>query len=182
MRHGSHLARSHGAQYTYINGGGSWYSTTLGYAMGGHPWSVRISPFGNCERFMIQYGSYFWDLRTQKLGNPESVLSVASQRPLWWKPMVSERILGATHRQVIVPLFHPPAEEEVNGITPVARADGVEVFFKPRAGEIVTALEVGPEPVSHQVQLQTTRRDGGVAVKLPNFWGWTNVVFDCREE
>jgi|GEM_PF-1525183 hypothetical protein len=182
MRHGSHLARSHGAQYTYINGGGSWYSTTLGYAMGGHPWSVRISPFGNCERFMIQYGSYFWDLRTQQLGNPESVLSVVSRRPLWWKRLVSERIFDATHRQVIVPLFNPPAEEEVIGTTPVARADGVEVFFKPRAGEIVTALEVGPEPVSHQVQLQTIRRDGGVAVKLPNFWGWTNVVFDCREE
>ncbi len=182
MRHGSHLARSHGAQYTYINGGGSWYSTTLGYAMGGHPWSVRISPFGNCERFMIQYGSYFWDLRTQKLGNPEKVLSVESRRPLWWKPMVSERILDATHRQLVVPLFNPPAEEEVNGITPVARADGVEVFFKPRPGETVTALEVGPEPVSHRVQLQTTRRDGGIAVKLPNFWGWTNVVFDCREE
>ncbi len=180
LRLSSHMARSHGAHYTYINSMGSWYSTALGYVMGGHPWTVHESPFGDSERFMIQYGSYFWDLRTQMLPDPGKVLAVSGSRPLWWKPLASQRILDAKHRQVIVPLFNPPAEEEVVGVTPVGPANNVRVSFTPRSGETVTAALLAPEPVARRVKLETRAlAGGGVEVTVPRFWGWTNVVFDC---
>jgi len=180
LRHSSHLARSHGAHYTYINVG-NWYSTALGYAVGGHPCGFQKSPFGDYERFMVRYGSYFWDLRTQMLPDADKVLSVASDRPLWWKPLASRRVLDGKHRQIIVPLFNPPAEEEVVGTTPVGPADGVTVSFTPRTNETVTAWLLAPEPVAHREQLETRALSGGrVQVTVPRFWGWTNVVFDCQ--
>jgi len=183
LRLSSHLARSHGAHYTYINAGGNWYSTALGYAMGGHPWAFFKSPFGDYERFMIRYGSYFWDLRTQMLPDADKVLTVVSRRPLWWKPLASQRILGPKHRQVIVPLFNPPAGEEVIDTTPVGPADGVRVAFRPQTNETVTAWLVAPEPVAHRLQLETRAAPGGrVEVSVPRFWSWTNVVFDCRRK
>ena len=183
LRHSSDLARSHGAQHTFINNGGNWYSTALGYVVGGHPWTFHKSPFGDCERFMIQYGSYFWDIRTQKLADPGGVLSVKSRRPLWWKPLVSERVFDDGHRQVIVPLFNPPAEEEVVGVTTVGPAEGVKIIFRPRKEEHVTAWLVGPEPVSHRRKLATVPlSDRRLGVVVPRFWGWTNIVFDCRKK
>jgi hypothetical protein len=131
---------------------------------------------------MIQYGSYFWDIRTQKLADPGGVVSVKSRRPLWWQPLVSERVLNDEHRQVIVPLFNPPAEEEVTGVTSVGPAEGVKVMFQPRKEEQATAWLVGPEPVSHRRQLTTVpMRDRRLGVVVPRFWGWTNIVFDCRQ-
>ncbi|HCN07271.1 MAG TPA: hypothetical protein DIT01_05000 [Lentisphaeria bacterium] len=187
LRLASHMARSHGGHHTYINQSANWYSTALGYAVGGHPWSFYKSPFGDYERFMIRYGSYFWDLRTQMLPDPEKQVSVESGHPLWWKPLVSQRILDPQHRQIIVPLFNPPAEEEVVGTTSVGSADGVKVVLAPRPGEQVTAWLLAPEPVARRLELETKRMtdsdDGAgdrVQVTVPRFWGWTNVVFDCR--
>ena len=180
LRQSSHLARSHGAHYTYINVG-NWYSTALGYAVGGHPWGFQKSPFGDYERFMVRYGSYFWDLRTQMLPDADKVLAVASQRPLWWKPLASQRVLDPNHRQVVVPLFNPPAGEEVIDTTPVGPADGARVAFRPQANETVTAWLVAPEPVARRLQLEARAVPGGrVEVTVPRFWGWTNVVFDCQ--
>ena len=182
LRQSSHLARSHGAHYTYINvGEANWYSTALGYALGGHPWGFQKSPFGDYERFMIRYGSYFWDSRTQMLPDADKMLSVASHRPLWWKPLASQRVLDPKCRQIVVPLLNPPAEEEVVGATPVGQADGVTVSFIPKAHETVTASLLAPEPVAHRVQLEARTLSGGrVQVTVPRFWSWTNVVFDCR--
>jgi hypothetical protein len=181
LRESSHLTRSHGGHFTYINSAGNWYSTTIGYVLGGHPWTLYKSPFGDCERFMIQYGSYFWDLRTQMLPDPDKTLSVASERPLWWKPLASQRVFDPKHRQIVVPLFNPPAEEEVVGTTPVGPADGVKVAFIPQADEFVTAWLLAPEPVASRTALPIkTLPDGKLHVEVPRFWGWTNVVFDCR--
>ena len=183
LRESSHLTRSHGGHFTYINVAGNWYSTTIGYALGGHPWGLYKSPFGDCERFMVQYGSYFWDLRTQMLPNPDETLSVASERPLWWKPLASQRVLDPKHRQIVVPLFNPPAEEEVVGTTSVGPADGVRVSFAPKANETVTAWLLAPEPVPSRTTLPTKALpDGSLQVEVPRFWGWTNVVFDCRSQ
>ena len=182
MRESSHLARSHGGHFTYINTG-NWYSTALGYALGGHPWGFIKSPFGNCERFMIQYGSYFWDLRTQMLPDAKKVLSVSSSRPLWWEKLASQRILDPNHRQIVVPLFNPPAGEIVLDTTSVGPADGVKVAFEPEPNEQVTAWLLAPEPVARRVQLETTPVSGGrLEVNVPRFWGWTNVVFDCQTQ
>lgn len=155
LRLSSHLTRSQGGHYTFINSGG-WYSTALGYAVGGHPWGFTKSPFGDCERFMIQYGSYFWDLRTQMLPDPEKSLSVASSRPLWWEKLTSQRVLDPKHRQIIVPLLNPPAGEEVIDNTLVGPAEGVKVAFQHRSNEQVTAWLLAPEPVAHRVQLEAT--------------------------
>jgi hypothetical protein len=187
LRQGSHLTRSQGGHYTFINAAteehGGWYSSALSYAVGGHPWGFIKSPFGDCERFMIQYGSYFWDLRTQMLSDPEKSLSVASSRPLWWEQLASQRVLDPEHRQIIVPLFNPPAGEEVVDYTSVGPADEVKVAFKPQSNEQVTAWLLSPEPVSHRVQLEATPVAGGrLEVNVPRFWGWTNVVFDCRAQ
>ena len=95
LRAGSHLTRSAGGYYTYINALGNWFSTALGFAAGGHPYDgVPDGPYGEQKRFMIRYGSCFWDPRTQFLEAPEKVLSVTSLRPVWWKPLVSQRRLG----------------------------------------------------------------------------------------
>ena len=86
-----HLTRSVGGYYTHVNGVGNWLSTALGFAIGGHPYyNAPVSPYSDQNRFMIRYGSYFWDPRTQLLEAPEKVLSVTSPRPVWWKPLVSD--------------------------------------------------------------------------------------------
>jgi len=183
LRESAHLTRSHGGHFTYINAGGNWYSTTIGYVLGGHPWAFYKSPFGDGERFMVQYGSYFWDLRTQMLPDPNKTLSVASERPLWWKQLASQRVFDPKHRQLVVPLINPPAEEEVVGTTSVGPADGVKVAFIPQADEFVTAWLLAPEPVASSTALPTkTLPDGRLQVEVPRFWGWTNVVFDCRAQ
>ncbi|HEY3415544.1 MAG TPA: hypothetical protein VGM23_01555, partial [Armatimonadota bacterium] len=123
-----------------------------------------------------------WDLRTQMLPDPDKVLSVASDRPLWWKPLVSQRRFDARHRQIIVPLFNPPAEVEVVGSTPVAPADGVRVNFAFAKGETVTATLLSAEPVTHSAPLTVSRQGSGAQVQVPRFWGWTTVVFDCRKQ
>lgn len=183
LRLGSHLTRSHGGHYDWINHSGNWYSAALGYAVGGHPWTFIKSPFGDSERFMVRYGYYFWDLRTQMFPRPETVISVTSPRPLWWKQLVSQRTLEKGHRQIIVPLINPPAGEEVAGVTAVGPAEGVTVAFTPRSGESVTAWLLTPEPVARREQLVTRTLSGGrVEVTAPRFWMWSNVVFDCRAQ
>ncbi len=180
LRTGAHLTRSVGGHYTFINAGGNWLSTALGFAAGGHPYSCFDSPYGATKRFMIRYGSYFWDPRTQLLDAPEQVLAVTSPRPVWWKPLVSERKLGPGHRQVIVPLFNPPAGEQVVDLVCEAPAEGVVVTFTPAEGETVTACVLTPEPVATRVALPIkTLGDGRAQVTVPRFWGWSNVVFDC---
>ncbi len=181
LREGSHISRSLGGHFSFLNTLGNWLSTSLGYVLGGHPWGIHKSPFGDGERFMVQYGSYFWDLRTQMLPDPDQTLSVASDRPLWWKPLASQRVFDPKHRQIIVPLFNPPAEEEVVGTTPVGPADGVKVAFMPQADETVAAWLLAPEPVASRTALPTkTLPDGKLQVDVPRFWGWTNIVFDCQ--
>ncbi len=180
LRTGAHLTRSVGGHYTYINAGGNWLSTALGFAVGGHPWGAYDSPYGEQKRFMVRYGYYFWDLRTQFLDASEKVLTVTSPRPVWWKPLVSERRLGPGHRQVIVPLFNPPAGEQVVDLVCEAPAEGVVVTFTPAEGETVTACVLTPEPVATRAALPIkTLGDGRAQVTVPRFWGWSNVVFDC---
>jgi hypothetical protein len=117
------------------------------------------------------------------LPDPDETLSVASERPLWWKPLASQRDLDQKHRQIVVPLFNPPAEEEVVGTTTVGPADGVRVSFAPKADETVTAWLLAPEPVPSRTTLPTKALpDGSLQVEVPRFWGWTNVVFDCRSQ
>ncbi|MCG2661343.1 MAG: hypothetical protein L6437_13990 [Kiritimatiellae bacterium] len=181
LRTGAHLTRSAGGYYTFINSRGNWLSTALGFAAGGHPWGSFESPYGELKRFMIRYGSFFWDPRTQLLEAPEKALSVTSPRPVWWKPLVSERRLSTDRRQVIVPLFNPPAGEEVVNTACEAPAEGVQVLFTPEKGERVTAWLLSPEPVATRVALPTkTTAEGRLQVTVPRFWGWVNVVFDCE--
>ncbi len=181
LRTGSHLTRSAGGHYTYINAGGNWLSTALGFAVGGHPCGSYNSPYGDQKRFMVRYGSYFWDPRTQLLDAPEKVLAVSGPRPVWWQPLVSERRLGPGHRQVIVPLFNPPAGEQVVDLVCEAPADGVVVTFTLAEGETVTACVLTPEPVATRAALPIkTLGDGRAQVTVPRFWGWSNVVFDCE--
>jgi hypothetical protein len=178
---GNHLARMNGGHYTYINGSGNWLSTALGFAVGGHPWGTKDSPYCDQNRFMIRYGYYFWDLRTQFLNAPEKAVSVTSARPVWWQPLASERRLSATHRQVILPLFNPPTGPEVVDTTVDAPAQGVTVAFTPAAGEKVSAFLLAPEPVAKRETLAVkTLADGRLQVTVPSFWAWTNVVFDCE--
>ena len=178
---GNHLTRSNGGHYTYINGSGNWLSTALGFAVGGHPWATQDSPYCDQNRFMIRYGYYFWDLRTQFLDSPEKTVSVTSARPLWWQQLASERRLSAGHRQVIIPLFNPPTGPEVVDTTTDAPAEGVTVALSPAAGEKVTAFLLTPEPVAQREALPVkTLPDGRVQVTVPTFWAWTNVVFDCE--
>ncbi|MHB9131700.1 MAG: hypothetical protein ACYDBB_11505 [Armatimonadota bacterium] len=180
LRLGSHLTRMNGGHYTWINHSGNYYSCALGYSVGGHPWSIQKNPYGDAERFMVRYGYYFWDLRTHMLPQPETTLTVNSGRPLWWKQLASERKLETNHRQVIVPLINPPAEETVNGTTMVGAAADTIVTFKPQAGEKVTAFLLTSEPIAHREELVAkTLPDGRVEVSVPYFWVWTNVVFDC---
>ena len=130
---------------------------------------------------MIQYGSYFWDPRTQFLECAEKALSVTSPRPVWWKPLASERRLEIGRRQVIVPLFNPPKGEEVVNTICEAPAEGVQVFFAPEKGERVTAWLLSPELVATRAVLLTkTTADGQLQVTVPRFWGWVNVIFDCE--
>ncbi|HEY3396108.1 MAG TPA: hypothetical protein VGM19_00465 [Armatimonadota bacterium] len=181
LRTGSHLTRSAGGHYTYINGVGNWLSTALGYAVGGHPWGTSASPYGDINRFMIRYGYYFWDRRTQLMDAPEKTVTVTSAHPLWWQSLVSERRLAPGHRQVIVPLFNPPTGPEVVDTTCEAPAAGVIVTLTPAAGEKVTAFLLTPEPVATRSVLPTpTSANGQVQVTVPTFWGWSNVVFDCE--
>ena len=181
LKTGSHLTRSVGGHYTYINGSGNWLSTALGFAAGGHPWGSYDGPYGEQKRFMVRYGYYFWDLRTQLLDAPEKVLAVSGPRPVWWKPLVSERQLGPGHRQVIVPLFNPPTGEQVVDLVCEAPADGVVVTLTPAAGEKVTACVLTPEPVATRAALPVKAlADGRAQVTVPRFWGWSNVVFDCE--
>ncbi len=179
LRKGAHLTRANGGHYTFIDDGDTWYAPTLGYAVGAHPYGFSKSPFGDNERFMIHYGYYFWDLRTQMLPDPEKVIAVSASRPLWWKPLVSRRRLDAHHRQLIVPLFNPPAEAEVTGMTPVAPATNVTVRVIPESGEKVTARLLAAEPTAHSEPLPTVRTGNALQVQVPRFWGWTTVVFDC---
>ncbi|MHB9026659.1 MAG: HAD domain-containing protein [Armatimonadota bacterium] len=181
VRKSSHLTRSHGGHYTQINMYGNWLSTAISYACGGHPWGFHKGPFGDSERFMLRYGFIFWDLRTQMFPEPEKVASVTSERPLWWKPLVSQRVLSATHRQMVFPLFNPPKEEQVIGVTPVGPVEGATLTFTPKPGEQVTAWLLAPEPVARRVALpMKTTPEGAVQVTVPQFWGWTNVLFDCE--
>ena len=182
LREGSHLTRSVGGYYTYITGAGNWLSTALGFATGGHPcYGSPDGPYGEQKRFMIRYGSYFWDPRTQFLESPEKILSVTSPRPVWWKPLVSQRRLETGHRQVIIPLFNPPVGEEVVDTVCRAPAEGVQVQFAPVKAEKVTAWLLSPEPVATRVLLPiTTTTDGRLQATVPRFWGWVNVIFDCK--
>ena len=191
LRTGAHLTRTAGGHYTFINGSGNWLSTALGFAAGGHPWGSMESPYGGLKRFMLRYGSYFWDPRTHFMEAPEKVLSVTSPRPVWWKPLVSERRLATRtrwwkpgaggRRQVIVPLFNPPAGEEVVHTVCAAPAEGVQVLFTPAKGERVTAWLLSPEPVATRAELPAkTTAEGRLQVAVPRFWGWINVVFDCE--
>ncbi len=185
VRLGSHLSRSNGGHYTPMSSRLNWYASTVGYAVGGHPWPFAKSPFGDNERFMLRYGSVFWDLRTQMLppAKAKAAVKIKSSRPLWTEGLVSERVLGDTQRQVVVSLINPPAEAEVTGKTLVAPADGVTVTFTPRAGESVTAWLLAPEPEARREKLAVTRQPGGgLQVVLPRFWVWSNVVFDCKGE
>ncbi len=181
LRIGTHLTRSNGGYYSYINSHGNWMSNAIGYMTGGHPYDgygVHRSPFGNYERFMLRYGYHFWDLRTQMLPNPEKVVNVTSARPVWWKRLVSRRKLEGARRQVIVPLLNAPAGEDVTSTTRVAPADGVKVAFKPPANAPVKAWLLAPEPVARRVALATRKTARGVEVDVPRFWGWSNVVFE----
>ena len=183
LRTGVHLTRSAGGYYTYINAVGNWLSTALGFAAGGHPYyGAADGPYGQQKRLMIRYGSYFWDPRAQFLEAPQKVLSVTSPRPVWWKLLVSERRLGAGRRQVIVPLLNPPTGEEVVNTACEVPAEGVQVRFTPVTGERVTAWLLSPEPVATRVALPAkTAADGQIEVSVPRFWGWVNVIFDCKQ-
>jgi hypothetical protein len=56
-------------------------------------------------------------------------------------------------------------------------------MFRARKEEQVTAWLVGPEPVSHRRKLATVPlSDRRLGVVVPRFWGWTNIVFDCRKK
>ncbi|MDD5706709.1 MAG: hypothetical protein PHR35_12365 [Kiritimatiellae bacterium] len=183
LRRGSHLARSNGGHYTFINNG-NWISSALGYAVGGHPhpYQFHKNPFGDSERFMLRYGFIFWDLRTRMLAEPEKIAQVVSARPLWWKPLVSQRALSAKHRQVLFPLFNPPAEEEVVGTTITGAVEGAVLTFAPTPKETVSAWLLTPEPVARRMELPLTRNGDRVSVTVPRFWGWTTVVFDCENK
>ncbi|MHB9023132.1 MAG: hypothetical protein ACYC7E_03020 [Armatimonadota bacterium] len=181
LRLGSHLTRSNSGHYTWINHSGNYYSCALGYSVGGHPWSLQKNPYGDSERFMVRFGYYFWDLRSQMLPEPEKTLAVTGERPLWWKQLVSERKLENGRRQIIVPLINPPAEETADGKTMVGPAAGATVTFKPQAGEKTTVWLLSPEPTARREQLTArTLPDGRVQVTVPLFWVWSNVVFDCN--
>lgn len=184
LHQGYNLTRSSGGHYVYINGPGNWLSVALGYAIGGHSYGIYVaqkSPFGDYERFMIHYGAYFWDLRKQLLPAPAEILAVHCQRALWWKQFASQRTLAANHRQIIVPLLNPPTEQEVTGTTPVEPINDATVTFTPKHGEKVTAWLLAPEPVARRVPLTIRQHGAQVEVSVPRFWGWTNVVFDCRQ-
>ena len=183
VRLGSHLSRSNGGHYTPMVSRLNWYASTLGYAAGGHPWPFAKSPFGDNERFMLRYGSVFWDLRTQMmpLAKANKAVKVKSDRPLWTEGFVSQRVLGKKRRQVIISVVNPPAEAEVTGTTFVAPADGVTVTFTPRKGENVTAWLLAPEPEARRERLAVAKlRGGDLQVVLPRFWVWSNVLFDCK--
>ncbi len=139
------------------------------------------SPYGDSERFMVHYGYYLWDWRWQPLPHPESILEVNTARPIRWKLFASQRLLGAGHRQIIVPLLNKAEETEVVGSTITGPVEQATVSFQPNAGEQVTAILLAPEPVAHRSVLPTTTTpDGRVHVTVPTFYGWTNVVFDCQ--
>lgn len=182
LRHSADLVRANGGHFSFINLYGNWYANSVGYASGGHPYHGAYQcPYGNTARFMIRYGYYFWDLRTQLYDHPESVLTVAAPHPVWWKPFVSQRKLTSHHRQLIVPFFNPPTGEDVTDTTIPAKAEGVTVTFKPEPGETVNAWLLTAEPTARRESLPTTvHPDGRIDVAVPSFWAWTNVVFDCR--
>jgi hypothetical protein len=184
LRLGYSLTHTSGGHYVYINGAGNWLSTALGYAVGAHSYGTYTdikSPYGDYERFMVLYGSAFWDMNKQWLATPEQSIAVHSQRPLWWKQFASQRPLAPRHRQVIIPLFNPPAEQDVTGTTAVGPVDDARVSFIPAKGEKVTAWLLAPEPVAQRLPLTLQRRDGKLEVTVPRFWGWTNIVFDCQQ-
>ncbi len=180
LKRGTYLTNLNGGFYTYINGSGNWLSTALGFAAGGHSWSTHPSPYANYNRFMVHYGYYFWDRRTRYLENPEQVLQVSSSKPVWWKELAHERQLDGSHRQLIIPLFNPPAGATVDDIRCAGPAEDVVVKYTPKPGEKVTAFVLAPEPEAQMISTATVQPDGVVAVAVPRFWGWSNVVFDCR--
>ena len=183
---GAELTRRNGGYYQFIVQQGNWLATTLGYASGGHPYSYEVlqNPFGTNERFMLRYGSLFWDLNSQLMPQAQAIkaLAVTSVRPLWWETSVNERILGTKRRQVIVPLINTPTGSTVNDTTMPVQASGVRVSFTPKAGEAVQAFLYASEPTVRRQALTMTRLSGGgVSVTVPPFWAWANVVFDCRK-
>ena len=183
LRQGAELTRMNGGHYTIVNGSGNWLSNILLYAAEGHPsYGTHDSPYGNSGRFMVRYGYYFWDMRTQFLAKPTTILTVNSPVPVWWEPFAAQRTLSPAHRQVLVPLVQPPAGDEVVDLTYKAPAQQVTVALTPNAGETVTAFALCAEPTARRIPLSISKTaDGKLQVTAPRFWAWATVVFDCEK-
>ncbi len=182
IRDHAHCTRASGGHYCTISFGASPLAVAMTYAVGGHPYlQGSKSPYGEYERFMVRYGFIFWDLRTQLLDNPERVLDVTTPRPIWWKPFVSQRLLGKGRRQIIVPLINKAVEDTAAGSTLTGPVEQAVVTFTPAAGEKVTAVLLSPEPIATRSILPITNTaDGRLQVTVPRFMGWANIVFDCQ--
>jgi len=108
-----------------------------------------------------------------------AVITAAGQPVLLWCVCGVFALAGVLGTIDILMFF---GIREVVGTTPVGPADGVKVTFQPRPNETVTAWLLAPEPVARRLQLETKPLRGRLQVALPRFWGWTNVVFDCRAQ
>jgi len=148
---------------------------------------------GQYSRFATRYSALLWDIEhVRRLEAPEKLVSVQSDRQLWWRGFATVRDLEDGGKQYIIHLINPPVQECIltdpsNQFPP--RQENVKVTFKIDPQKVRKLYFLTAEPTvsarklsfKTEVMLHVDEHARYVNVEVPAFTFWGVVVLETPE-
>ena len=161
------------------------YKLVYGLIAGGHP--VLSSAYdqtpgcGDWGAFMTRWSAFLWAQDLQGVANPREGIDVESARPLFWEPLVQERVVDVRRKFVVVHLVNPCPSDRIAESAMPSPVEKVTVRLKTRFGESVErAVVVRPETTPFDTALDLGGGLGGATVVVPKVSAWAMVVFEVK--
>ena len=182
--------REYGGHFCYSYGLGDdgkaadLYKFVIGTMTGAHQYGLSHIEAGGSEhwgRFLTRWSALVWHHNLDPLENPEALLAVKSERPLWWNEFANELVIEPRRRLVIVNLLNPPLNDQIaatRDMLPDAVDDCILTLNIPRGQKLQKVFFVSPGSPNRSQGLKAVEKGASAQVSVPEFDVWAMVVYE----
>ena len=167
------------------------YGGIVSLATRGHPvvssgYLNSCFPTGNRNQFAVRFGRFVYDNNLRRVDQPEEIVSITSDEPIWWKKSVY-RLSSKEEDHLVIHLINPPVAEEIEGDPSCSFRDPVKnVVVEVELPENSTKVDAwalsceswtwGKKAKSQAVPLKIDISKGKASATIPQVLFWKMVV------
>jgi len=160
------------------------YKLVYGLIAGAHPAYGGYHEVAGCDNWgawMTRWSGFLWDRRITAAEAEVDRVEIDSSRPLFWRPLVQQRVVSEKKKYVILHLVNPSPDDEIAKTSLPGSVRDVSVRYTPPADtKVRKTFLIHPDARADASELPARETAGKVQVAVPEIAVWGMVVLELE--